>query len=206
MSSWSSLRTTPSTRTPASSSTSLVNGLYLADSLANVLQTEFNAFVWWDLRNGQDSSQNNSSTLYGWRLYGDYGILPPEPAVGSPNYNDAYPTYYMIKLLSHFVRGGDTIVRATSDTTLVSAYAARRADGSLGLLVINKSPTSTYTANINLNSYVPLTLRLCTPMACRRTLLRKPAAGPGHRDIEPRQRRHAVPRLGQPVLRNGSIL
>ena len=37
-------------------STSLVNGLYLADSLAQLMKTEFNSFVWWDLRNGTDTS------------------------------------------------------------------------------------------------------------------------------------------------------
>jgi len=44
---------------PGKQNTSLVNGLYLADSIGNVLQTEFNSLVWWDLRNGQDNSQNN---------------------------------------------------------------------------------------------------------------------------------------------------
>ena len=36
-------------------STSIVNGLYIADSLAQLMKTEINAFIWWDLRNGQDS-------------------------------------------------------------------------------------------------------------------------------------------------------
>ena len=38
-------------------STSLVNGLYYADSLGQLMQTEFNAFVWWDLRNGTDTTR-----------------------------------------------------------------------------------------------------------------------------------------------------
>jgi hypothetical protein len=51
-------------------STSLVNGLYYADSLGQIMQTEFNAFVWWDLRNGTDTSGWFDDTLYGWRTYG----------------------------------------------------------------------------------------------------------------------------------------
>jgi len=143
---------------PGKQSTSLVNGLYLADSLANVLQTEFNGFVWWDLRNGEDNTQNNSSLLYGWRLYGDYGLLatPSGQSWGDPSYFDGYPSYYTMKLMSLFVRGGDTVVQASSDTTLLPAYAALRADGSLSLLVINKSPTNTYAANVSLKSFVPL--------------------------------------------------
>jgi sugar lactone lactonase YvrE len=143
---------------PGKQSTSLVNGLYLADSLANVMQTEFNSLVWWDLRNGEDNTQNNSSTLYGWRMYGDYGILatPAGQSWGDPSYFDGYPAYYTMKLMSHFARGGDTVVTATSGNTLLPIYAAKRADGSLSLLLINKSPTNTYTGNISLTSFVPL--------------------------------------------------
>lgn len=143
---------------PGKQSTSLVNGLYLADSIANVLQTEFNSLVWWDLRNGEDNTQNNSSALYGWRMYGDYGILaiPSGQSWGDASAFDGYPTYYTMKLLSHFVRGGDTVVKANSDNILLPIYAALRADGSLSLLVINKSPTSSYAANISLTSFVPL--------------------------------------------------
>ncbi|MES1195639.1 MAG: hypothetical protein ABUL58_01680, partial [Steroidobacter sp.] len=61
---------------PGRQSTSLVNGLFLADSVGNILQTEFNSMNWWALRNGGDSSANNLSTsLYGWRNFGDYGML-----------------------------------------------------------------------------------------------------------------------------------
>jgi sugar lactone lactonase YvrE len=143
---------------PGKQSTSLVNGLYLADSLANVMQTEFNSLVWWDLRNGEDNTQNNSSSLYGWRLYGDYGILasPSGQPWGDSSYFDGYPAYYTMKLMSYFVRGGDTVVHASSDNTLLPVYGALRADGSLGLLVINKSPTATSTANVSIAGFVPM--------------------------------------------------
>ena len=140
---------------PGKQSTSLVNGLYLADSLGNLLQTEFNSLLWWDLRNGQDNTQNNSASLYGWRQYGDYGVLSTPSTFGSTSYYDPYPTYYVMKLLSHFARGGDTVVSATSDNALLSVYAARRLDGSLSLLVLNKSPTDTLTANFSLNGFTP---------------------------------------------------
>jgi hypothetical protein len=135
--------------------TSLVNGLFLADSIGHVLQTEINALVWWDLRNGQDNADNNSATLYGWRQYGDYGVLSTPSSFGSTTYYDAYPTYYVMKLLSHFARGGDTVVSATSDSTLLAVYAAHRADGTLSLLVLNKSPTDTVTANFALTGFTP---------------------------------------------------
>src|SRR5579884_932719 len=64
---------------PGKQTTSLVNGLFAADSIGSLLETEYNAGLIWDLRNGWDTSNNNSSSLYGWRQGGDYGIL------GSPN-------------------------------------------------------------------------------------------------------------------------
>ena len=132
---------------PGKQSTSLVNGLYLADSTGNLLQTEINSLVWWDFHNGQDTTQNNSASLYGWRLYGDYGI---ESAA-----HDRYPTFYVSKLLSHFARGGDTVIKAVSSSTLLSAYAVKRLDGSLSLLVINKSPTATQSASIAVTGFTP---------------------------------------------------
>ncbi len=134
-----------------------MNGLYLADSIGNVLQTEFNSLVWWDLRNGQEGTNNNSTSLYGWRSYGDYGILSTASnlAGGSTTSYEGYPTYYVLKLLSKFARGGDTVVRATSGNVLLSIFAALRADGSLSLLVINKDPSATQSASIALTGFTP---------------------------------------------------
>ncbi len=133
---------------PGKQTTSLVNGLYMADSVADLMQTEFNSLVWWDLHNGQETGNNNSASLYGWRLYGDYGIESPA--------HDHYPTYYVMKLMANFARGGDKVVKATSDTALVSAYSALRTNGTLSVLLINKSPTVTYTVNLALNGYSPV--------------------------------------------------
>ena len=64
---------------PGRQTTSLVNGLFLADSFGQIAQTEFKAFFWWNWCNGpyagRDTTNNNSATLYGWRNYGNYGML-----------------------------------------------------------------------------------------------------------------------------------
>jgi hypothetical protein len=137
---------------PGKQTTSLVNGLFLADSVGHALKTEFNAVMWWDLRNGQDTANNNSSSLYGWRLYGDYGIVDAATPAGPA---DRYPTFYVAKLLQHFARGGDGLVAASSDYNLLTPYAARRSDGSLTVLVINKSATTVLTGNLNISGYSP---------------------------------------------------
>lgn len=132
---------------PGKQTTSLVNGLFLADSVGNILQTEFNAMVWWDLRNGAESGNNNSSALYGWRGYGDYGILSAS--------SEPYPTYYAIKLLAKFARKLDTVVSATSNNALLSVFAVKSIEGPLKLLVINKDPATSLNASISLTGYNP---------------------------------------------------
>ena len=134
--------------TPGKQSTSLVNGLFLADSFGNLLQTEINSLVWWNFRNGgNEPGNNNAASLYGWRQYGDYGIC---------NGNDLYPTFYVWKALSKFTAAGDRVVKATSDYSLLSVYAVNRANGGLALMVINKSPTLTLNSSIALTGYVPV--------------------------------------------------
>ena len=135
--------------------TSLVNGLYLADTIGQVMRTEFNGVLWWDLRDEVTGAGNNSHMLYGWRSEGSLGIVNgPAP---NTRLTTRYPTFYVAKLLKHFARGGDQLVDATSDSPLLSVYAARRADGSLTLLAVNKDPdlTRTLNARITLNSYAP---------------------------------------------------
>jgi hypothetical protein len=139
---------------PGKQTTSLVNGLYLADSVGNLMQTEFNSLIWWDLHNSPDAGNNNAASLYGWRQYGDYGIENGDGTSLAPAH-DPYPTYYAMKLLTHFARGGDSVVKATSDNTLLSVFAAKRADGTLSILVINKDPKNTLSGNFTLTGYAP---------------------------------------------------
>jgi hypothetical protein len=128
-------------------STSLVCGLYLADSLSQLMKTEFNGYVWWDLRNGADASGSFDPTIYGWRTNGDEGLL-----IGL---NARYPMFYTDKLMQYFARQGDTVLQATSDYLLLSAYAARKADGALALLVINKDATTNFHAQVTLANFNP---------------------------------------------------
>jgi alpha-N-arabinofuranosidase len=128
-------------------STSLVNALYLADSTSALMKTEFRSYIWWDLHNGYETDGNFDPTIYGWRSNGDYGILSGA--------NSPYPTFYAEKLLQHFARPGDTVLAASSDNLLLSAYAVRRTNGALTLLVINKDMTTNLTAQVALTNFVP---------------------------------------------------
>jgi hypothetical protein len=145
---------------------SLVSGLFWADSIGQILQTEFNSRLWWDLRNGQSGVINSDNALYGWRtgwftnvalltntiqFYTDGGIVAD---LGTEATN-RYPAFYGGKLMKYFARGGDTVVTATNDYQLLSAYAVRRTNGCLTLLVVNKSSYANLNAAIALAGYVP---------------------------------------------------
>ena len=127
--------------------TSLVNGLYYADSLSQLMKTEFNSFLWWDLRNGVWTDGDLDPTIYGWRLYGDEGVIG--------GLADCYPTFYAAKLMQYFAQPGDTVVSAASDYLLLSAYAVREGSGAVKALVINKDTTTNFNAQIALSGFIP---------------------------------------------------
>lgn len=128
-------------------STSLVNGLYYADSLGQLMKTEFNAFVWWDFRNGTDTSGDFNSLLYGWRTYGDLGV------VNGPT--NRHPVFYAAKLMSSFARPGDAVLNAASSYPLLTPYAVRHASGSISLLILNKDASNTFNGQILVAGFTP---------------------------------------------------
>jgi hypothetical protein len=139
---------------PSNQTTSLVNGLWLADALGGLLQTEYAGGNVWDLRNGYDTSHYNSS-LYGWRTGGDYGLLGSgnsPPATGS---YVPYPTYFAEQLLSKMVHTGDTVVQVSSDDSTLAAYAVKQQNGHLDLLIINKNVSTDLTGQFNINGFAP---------------------------------------------------
>lgn len=139
-------------------SVSLVGGLCYVDSIGQVLQTELNSRLWWDTRNGGSTITNSDPALYGWRTnatgyrFEDGGIIFN---TGAPT--ERYPKYYCAKLMPFFAAGGDTVVKITNDYSLLGTYAIKRTNGTLTLLVINKSSSSNLTATVNFGGWLPAT-------------------------------------------------
>jgi alpha-N-arabinofuranosidase len=138
---------------PGKQTTSLVNGLFVADSVGSILETEYNSALFWDLRNGYDTSGNNSASLYGWRQGGDYGLLGVGNSPPSTGTYVAYPTYFAMELLSKMVHTGDTGVAASSDNPDLSVYAVKEANGHLDLLIINKNATTDLTGSFQITGF-----------------------------------------------------
>ena len=142
---------------PGKQSTSLVNGLFIADSIGSLLDSGYTGGFVWDLRNGWSTTGNNSPSLYGWRQGGDYGLL------GDPNTSDPpatgpyvpYPSYFAEQLAAKIVQGGGKVVSASSNFQDLAAYAVLEADGHLDLLVINKDPDAALNEQFTVRGFTP---------------------------------------------------
>jgi alpha-L-arabinofuranosidase len=141
---------------PGKQSTSLVNGLFVADSLGSLLETQFNGANVWDLRNGYGGG-NASSSLYGWRQGGDYGLLGSPGTAPSTGTYVPYPTYFAEQLGSKIIQAGGTVVTSSSSDPNMAVYAVHEANGDLELLVINKSAAGALTGQFQLSNFVPAT-------------------------------------------------
>jgi hypothetical protein len=99
------------------------------------------------------------ANLYGWRNNGDLGMVG--------GLDTRYPPFYAAKLMQSFARPGDKILGSASDYTWLTSYAARRANGSVSLLVLNKSLLTNLNAQISLSG-------LRSRCDCRRAFLWHP--------------------------------
>ena len=128
---------------PGKQTTSLVNGLYIADAIGSSLETTgsnglagYEGFWIWDLHDSGQTN-NSSSSLYGWRSEGDYGII------GSGNgyaLGELSPDYFALQLAAKIFGSGGTLVSSTEDNeSAVDTFAVLEPDGHLELLVINKT-------------------------------------------------------------------
>ncbi len=141
---------------PGKQTTSLVNGLFVADSLGALLETPYNGADVWDLRNSWSTGGNNSSSLYGWRQGGDYGLIgSPGGSAPATGPYVPYPTYFAEQLASKIIQAGGKVVQAASSDPNLAVYSVLEPTGHLDLLVINKSPTGSLTGQFQLANFQP---------------------------------------------------
>ena len=140
---------------PGKQTTSLVNGLFIADSLGELLQTSYQGATVWDLRNGYDTGNNTSASLYGWRDGGDYGLIGSPGTAPDTGTYVPYPSYFAEQLAYKIIEAGGNVVQATSDDPDLAVYAVQEANGDLELLVINKSASGPITGQFSLSDFQP---------------------------------------------------
>ncbi|MFH8627688.1 cellulose binding domain-containing protein [Streptomyces vietnamensis] len=128
------------------------NGLFAPDNYLTWLENGAFNVDWWDLRNGTDCTK--VTTVEGATDYNDGGMVssgsPCEPAVNTP-----FPAYYGIQMISKLGAPGDTLVKAASSSSLLTAHAVRRADGDVDVMLINKDPNNDATVNLSYTGFTP---------------------------------------------------
>ncbi len=138
---------------PGKQTISVVNAMFIADGMATWLENGVANVDVWDLHNGSTAG-NTSSSLFGSSTFGDYGVLS-NASSGEPALDTPFPTYYGMEMLTSLGTPGDKLVTATSSNSLLSTHAVLRANGDLTLLLVNKDPTNTTTANVAVSGFVP---------------------------------------------------
>ena len=137
--------------------TSLVNGLFIADSIGSLLNSGYVGGLVWDLRNSFETDGNNSSSLYGWREGGDEGLLGTDnqntPPVTGPYI--PYPSYFGEQIASHIMQNGGQAVAVASNYSELTVYSVMEPNGHLDLMVLNKNPDATITSQFNVSGFAP---------------------------------------------------
>lgn len=130
--------------------------LFLADVYSGLLEQGVFTVHWWNVHNGIGTV----STVAGQTDYGDYGLLSSgtctaDTAHCEPPLNTPFAPYHALSMMSSFARPGDQLVRAGTDNPLVTAHAARRANGDLAVLLVNKDPDNAHTADLDYHGWAP---------------------------------------------------
>ena len=100
------------------------------------------------------------SEVAGQTDYGDFGLLssggcPTDGSVCEPPMNTPFAPYHGLSMMNLFARPGDQFVRAGTDEPLVSAHAARRPNGDLAVLLVNKDPDNAHPVTLDYAGFTP---------------------------------------------------
>jgi Cellulose binding domain/Fibronectin type III domain len=130
--------------------------LFLADAYSDLLENGVFTVQWWNVHNGIGTV----STVAGQRDYGDFGMLSSgnctaDGSVCEPPLNTPFAPYHALTLMKSFVHPGDQLVRARTGDPLVTAHAARRPNGDLQVLLVNRDPDNERTATVEYRGYTP---------------------------------------------------
>jgi hypothetical protein len=99
-------------------------GLFAADVYLSLLEAGFANIDWLELHNGSFLAEHT---------------------------NVRGPAFSGIRMAHLLAAPGDTLVTASSDQSVIAAHAAVRADGTLGVMLINKQPTASTQVTVTIN-------------------------------------------------------
>ena len=126
------------------------DALFAPDAYLTFMEHGGFTLDWWALHNGTDCSQ--VTTVDGARDYNDYGVLSSgascEPALDTP-----FAPYYGTAMVSKLAAAGDTLISASSSSSLLSAHAVKKPNGDVSVMLINKDPNNDATVSLSYSGY-----------------------------------------------------
>ncbi len=143
---------------PGKQSTSLVQGLYVAESIGSLMESGYSASAIWNLHDGWELGNNDNNALYGWRQGGDFGVLGSTSQTTAPATGAyiGYPSYYAMQLASKIILPGAETVAFGNSYSDLNVYPVVESNGNLEMLVVNTNPAAPITDEINLNGFSPV--------------------------------------------------
>ena len=146
---------------PGKQSVSIVNGLYTAMVMGEVLNNNVAmATEWQGIGAGCSNAYNNSSSLYGWQSFGSYGLAAdPWPNGGACSgfanipLGTMMPSGDTMLLASKFAVAGNRMLPVTvpAGLTGVRAYAATQGSG-YALMLFNLDQTTSVTLTVQMSN------------------------------------------------------
>jgi hypothetical protein len=132
--------------------------LFLADAYSSLLADGVFTVQWWNVHNGIGTP----STVAGQTDYNDYGLLSSgtctsDNSVCEPPLNTPFAPYHALTMMASFLHPGDQMVQAATNNAIVTAHAARRPNGDLAVLLLNKDPDASHEVTIDYRGYTPST-------------------------------------------------
>ena len=131
------------------------SALFAADTYMTFLENGVASVDWWDLHNG---AATVSSDADGTTDFGDEGLLSNGSCSGGacePAEDTLFPTYYGLKAVGDFATSGGAMVAATSSDSAVTAYAVKQPSGSLNVMLVNHSASTSEPVSLAYSGFAP---------------------------------------------------
>lgn len=127
----------------------LMEALFTVDWVLNFIKNGGDMTNKWDVFNGlgvgPDGTYGDHAFMENGQLTGEYSKYAYQPR----------SSYWALFMLYNLFSSSNTntLIEATSDISSLRVYANKRSDNILSLIVVNKDPQNSYTANINISGF-----------------------------------------------------
>ncbi|MEV4327816.1 cellulose binding domain-containing protein [Microbispora rosea] len=130
---------------------SATTALGAADSYLTWFENGVMNVDWWSLHNGTSSSPKTNDD--GTTDYNDFGILSSGSS-GEPPVNTPLPPYYGLAMVGRAGSPGDTLVKASSSSSLLAAHAVKTSGG-VNVVLVNKDLNNSTTVSLSYSGFSP---------------------------------------------------